>query len=201
MRRRLFTLLSALSLVLCVGTVSLWARGAYEFVNGKNIRSPRQDASVEVSFTASSYSGTLLFELTRQDFGPVYLRGLTLPEMQQFHAWHPVGTRWYAAGRDQTILLDVPNAGFQAMHYVDTSRPGYRYDNWVLGVRAWLAMALLILMPAVWVKRFCKSLRSRRHGQCPVCGYDLRATPDRCPECGTETKIPAASAGGDQRTI
>lgn len=45
----------------------------------------------------------------------------------------------------------------------------------------WMLVALTAIPPAVSILRYFR--RPDTHG-CTRCGYDLRATPDRCPECG-----------------
>ena len=53
----------------------------------------------------------------------------------------------------------------------------------------WLVVALTAAPVTVWVLGQRKRRRRCAGGLCLRCGYDLRATPDRCPECGNATPV------------
>ncbi len=48
----------------------------------------------------------------------------------------------------------------------------------------WFLALLFAVLPALYLRAAIRSRKRRLRGQCPTCGYDLRATPERCPECG-----------------
>jgi hypothetical protein len=59
--------------------------------------------------------------------------------------------------------------------------------TWRIIIRLWLIVLCLSLLPALWLYGTLRYRSRIMQGACPRCGYDLRATPDRCPECGTPT--------------
>jgi predicted RNA-binding Zn-ribbon protein involved in translation (DUF1610 family) len=51
----------------------------------------------------------------------------------------------------------------------------------------WALAVLLAVLPATWCTRVVTARRRSRRiarGLCASCGYDLRSSHDRCPECG-----------------
>jgi hypothetical protein len=58
-----------------------------------------------------------------------------------------------------------------------------------LKVSHWLLAALSLILPALWTVKMLRRSRPHADGLCVKCGYDLRCTPDRCPECGTAVAI------------
>ena len=66
--------------------------------------------------------------------------------------------------------------------YAPSRNNEYVVPYWVV----FLISLIPITCSAIIQRR--KAMRCARFGLCPTCGYDLRASPDRCPECGKPTE-------------
>jgi 4-amino-4-deoxy-L-arabinose transferase-like glycosyltransferase len=179
MRRRLFTLVSALSLVLCVATCVLWARsvGHVEYVfwssPGHMAEMKNPDGVLGLILTRDS----LLYPIWSSASGP-YGWAFERPPM---------------ANRDRSSLsTESFNRWGFGFHWVKTRLGGaWRFGGrrlLILYLPFWVPVLLTAIMPACWATKAFRHSRRKHFGLCPTCGYDLRATPDRCPECGMERK-------------
>ena len=169
--RRLSTLASTASLALCLATAVLWFRcegtgsDGLEFVWWRG-------------FALHSFDRALFFS-TFPD-----------PRLGDERRWPFVH-----AGRDSgnsdgywsflVVYAHGHHAAGLGWGSVDLAAVRRRPCVRVLMVpHAYLGLALAIL-PTLRFTRFVARRRRVGAGLCPTCGYDLRATPDRCPECGT----------------
>jgi hypothetical protein len=189
MLRRLFTLASVASAVLCAVACVFWA------ASRSSLRFAERMPSDAEAYRLSAGPGGLGYERLKTT-GPSVLtddRGRvgrwTFSRIDGPSAHDPIADRAYsqwhgfAWGREtwhftQGRDLDDPAA----------PPPPHRLTRAVLVIPHWAAVAAFAVLPVAWVAALAGRASRRaslaRRGRCPACGYDLRATPGRCPECG-----------------
>ena len=167
----LFTLCSAVSLLLCVAVCGLWLRSGYV----------RDEAhwgrAGQVVHVASDTGAVLLGWLS-------YDRYLGEWPDQFWTRAESTGHESYPLRR--TLL---PPHGFERewARFTDTQAAGVRG---YLFVPYWAVVLTAAAMPALWLGRRVRARGRVGPGCCPACGYDLRATRRRCPECGAAPRQP-----------
>ncbi len=124
--------------------------------------------------------------------------------LAQFNADHPPRPRWHCGwlSKGNSDIDTVRSGGFwnRLGLYYGKSDVAFSFTDEhhrTLMIPAWL-VALLLFVPSVFVLRrhWWLARHRNRAGLCPVCGYDLRASPNQCPECGATPGGAGAGVGG-----
>jgi hypothetical protein len=168
MRRKLFTFCSAGSLLLCVATCALW------------VDSYRANCGVSLNRRGTSDEGRIVWKsfwhASVGDGRLMLLRETSSGPPRPPPSWAPPEPRGFTFVRSAKSSL---HAQAETWKIQSPQWPGG--GQWFVFVPLWPAAIGAAMFPTVWALRRC---RPPAAGTCPVCGYDLRATPDRCPECG-----------------
>ena len=196
MRRRVLNLLTALSLLLCVAVVALWVRSRWVADRVECILPNRGERTCG-EYALDSTQGNLVLTCRSISF-----------ERPEAHEMYVSGRRTGFAHTSREAYNPVPwsgwlsvweTLGFRSYAYSNTSRvTRFRKDGSPEFTRTMTREEVRVQVPhwAVWLPllaggwplvRRSITLASRSlppTGHCPSCGYDLRATPNRCPECG-----------------
>jgi 4-amino-4-deoxy-L-arabinose transferase-like glycosyltransferase len=187
-RRRLLDFLTVLSLLLCVAVAALWVR-SYRV----------GDLLSHITHTGSGFRERSLVS-TRGRFGWHYNDEQYVGENAS-RGWasdqYGVGREGLSRGTMSPWRMSPwETLGFYASNTSDTHRPmdprtrevyTRTAVRQILNVPYYLPALLTAALPAWWAMSWQRFRRRRRLalGLCPHCGYDLRASPGRCPECGT----------------
>ncbi len=191
--RIVFNLLTAASLLLSIAVSWLWVRG-YKWYDdvGVVVTTTKPEASGrERDYQLTSGLGVFTFGVTTYEWTTP--KDAVREHKDGIRFWRnvldPRGPGWSANPHG------IDGFGFrQDAHTPRADIGGYSFRLRKLFVPSWFVLLIVSSFAAVRAVRAAVIAQRRegrrRRGQCATCGYDLRASPDRCPECGASPHNP-----------
>lgn len=194
--RWLFTFAAAVSLLICVLTTAAWClrtsgSDRWEWTTTSSWQA--QGSAKRRSWWLRFSGGAVSFERGAWDVSSYEVYALQ-PKTNDFT--HAVD----AAGPIPAVSPWPPQRTRSKMYFLwgafgaagaDGFGPWRGFRFFVVRLPLWFVFLVSAVLPAAWEihhrRRFGRRQRARA-GFCFNCGYDLRESPERCPECGTIPK-------------
>ena len=182
MRRRLLRLSTGLSLAALAAILFLWATSYYRY-------------------RLFSDHGRILVLVVEADSGTDHwlrvkppTRGIWEDLLPQKHL--------ALAGVRIAPLRTINRYEYTYVSGTGTIQSFTRLRYGLVAVPYWLLALLAAALPLASLGLSLRNRARRRRGQCAGCGYDLRETPQRCPECGMsqESSDEATERRSDEAT-
>ena len=168
MKRRLFNLVAAVSLLLFLATVAF---GAWTFETTLCLDEAYMEGGRAVLVASRARVLVFLDPLHWRD------RNFRLKFRPGFD--HSCNVADFPRGsRDLKSDFEFAGFGFWQRDSGDTCRRS-------VAVPLWAFVAFFAIAPALKYRAVRRERMNQRPGLCRRCGYDLRASKERCPECGT----------------
>ncbi len=196
MKRALVTTVVALSLVVLMAAAVMWCRSRAWLIADRVSRIDSDYASASRGeFAVFSENGILLVGTTRRTLHDPGLRDVEFdPRMRGAR-----DVRWDYESRtahaDSVVGFDLlAKFGLAFDRFSGTDRAG-RVSVTSMSVHVSYVLLMVLALPAPLIAVLGRWRRRRRahRGLCSICGYDLRGTPDRCPECGATAAAATAA--------
>lgn len=177
---------AAVSLLLCIGVCTIWVRSWRAFEE-HTYTTELSGSGRQTYYQASWYFGTLSMSVVTRAV-PAGRRDQHLADAfggNPNSGLEYAVRRWSSQppGYAEAMKDNSGQSRFFAGRRDATTPDGVAHSGLNVTVPCWALFLLTAAFPIGRVVRHARHRRRDQRGLCSSCGYDLRASPDRCPEC------------------